>query len=339
MIIPYNTESGGFKETISNSLKENSVIFSDFGKIKIELEADAAGYSGEVRATIHPDLDEGFGSDWPGEDPTRFPARIRAAASALKDNGFKDDWMISHNDGTIKIQKPSSQSDWNEDEVLASVEAYTQMHQMDTEGKSFNKAVINRQLRADRLSARNRSSIEFSMCNISSVFTEMGVDYLKGYRPAENVGANVREAIADAVEKTGYLKGKGFTPTANYEVLEQQTRTLRSRTFSKAPEGTDNPEFVETTTKTYKRDPSVKAWVLKEANGICELCNFDAPFRDANGFPYLEVHHVHPLGKGGADVIENAVALCPNCHKACHHSSEAAELANKLYDRVGRLNR
>ena len=235
MIIPYNTESGGFKETISNSLKENSVIFSDFGKIKIELEADAAGYSGEVRATIHPDLDEGFGSDWPGEDPTRFPARIRAAASALKDNGFKDDWMISHNDGTIKIQKPSSQSDWNEDEVLASVEAYTQMHQMDTEGKSFNKAVINRQLRADRLSARNRSSIEFSMCNISSVFTEMGVDYLKGYRPAENVGANAREAIADAIEKTGYLKGKGYTPTANYEVLEQQTRTLRSRTFSKAP--------------------------------------------------------------------------------------------------------
>ena len=122
-------------------------------------------------------------------------------------------------------------------------------------------------------------------------------------------------------------------------MLEQQTRTLRSRTFSKPPEGTDNPEFVETTTKTYKRDPSVKAWVLKEANGICELCNFDAPFRDSNGFPFLEVHHVHPLGKGGADVIENAVALCPNCHKACHHSSEAAELANKLYDRVGRLNR
>jgi 5-methylcytosine-specific restriction protein A len=38
-------------------------------------------------------------------------------------------------------------------------------------------------------------------------------------------------------------------------------------------------------------------------------------------------------------VIENAVALCPNCHKACHHSSEAAELANKLYDRVSRLKR
>ena len=82
------------------------------------------------------------------------------------------------------------------------------MHQMDAEGKSFNKAEINRQLRGDRLSARNRSSIEFRMCNISSVFTEMGVDYLKGYRPAENVGANVREAIADAVEKPVILKEK-----------------------------------------------------------------------------------------------------------------------------------
>ena len=339
MLIPYNVESGGFREIISHKLKENSVIFSDFGKIEIDLKADPAGYTGEVRVTIHPDLDEGFGSDWVGDDLTRFPARIKAAASALKDNGYKDDWMINHEDGIIKIQKPAGQPDWNEDEILASVEAYVQMHQMDAEGKSLNKAEINRQLRNDRLSARNKSSIERRMSNISYVFTEMGVDYLKGYRPAKNVGANVKEAITNAVEKTGYLKGKGFTPTANYEVLEQQTRTLRSRSFSKPPEGSGNPEFVETTTKTYKRDPKVKAWVLEKAEGICELCNFDAPFRDSNGFPYLEVHHVRPLGAGGADVIENAVALCPNCHKACHHSSEAAELTNQLFDRIQRLVR
>ena len=339
MLIPYNVESGGFREIISHKLKENSVIFSDFGKIEIDLEADPAGYTGEVRVTIHPDLNEGFGSDWVSDDLTRFPARIKAAASALKDNGYKDDWMINHEDGIIKIQKPAGQPDWNEAEILASVEAYVQMHQMDAEGKSLNKAEINRQLRNDRLSARNKSSIERRMSNISSVFTEMGVDYLKGYRPAKNVGANVKEAITNAVEKTGYLKGKGFTPTANYEVLEQQTRTLRSRSFSKPPEGSDNPEFVETTTKTYKRDPKVKAWVLQKAEGICELCNFDAPFRDSNGFPYLEVHHVRPLGAGGADVIENTVALCPNCHKACHHSSEAAELTNQLFDRIQRLVR
>ena len=74
--------------------------------------------------------------------------------------------------------------------------------------------------------------------------------------------------------------------------------------------------------------------MLEEAKGGCELCNSDAPFRDTNGFPFLEVHHVHPLGKNGADVTENAVALCPNCHKTCHHS---AEITEKLYTKVKRL--
>ena len=188
VITPYNTELGDFREAISNSLNENKVIFSDSGEMEVELEAEASGYSGEVRVTIHPDLDEGFGSDWSGNDPTGFPARIRAAATAIKDNGYKDDYLIHHNDGLIKIQKATVQPDWNDDEVLASVEAYIQMHQMDLGGESFNKAEINRQLRRSTLSSRNRSSIEFRMCNISSVFTEMGVDYLKGYRPAKMWG-------------------------------------------------------------------------------------------------------------------------------------------------------
>jgi hypothetical protein len=29
---------------------------------------------------------------------------------------------------------------------------------------------------------------------------------------------------------------------------------------------------------------------------------------------FLEVHHIVPEGKGGSDDIDNALALCPNCH-------------------------
>ena len=43
-----------------------------------------------------------------------------------------------------------------------------------------------------------------------------------------------------------------------------------------------------------------------------------APFKDKNGNPYLENHHVEWLSKGGEDTIDNAVALCPNCHKKMH---------------------
>jgi len=37
-----------------------------------------------------------------------------------------------------------------------------------------------------------------------------------------------------------------------------------------------------------------------------------------NNEPYLEVHHIIWLSKGGDDDIDNTVALCPNCHKKMH---------------------
>lgn len=45
------------------------------------------------------------------------------------------------------------------------------------------------------------------------------------------------------------------------------------------------------------------------------MCDLPAPFKDKKGRPYLESHHVIWLADDGADTIENAVALCPNCHR------------------------
>lgn len=48
-------------------------------------------------------------------------------------------------------------------------------------------------------------------------------------------------------------------------------------------------------------------------------CNSEAPFiRRTNGSPYLEVHHKTPLAEDGEDTVENAIALCPNCHRELH---------------------
>jgi len=33
----------------------------------------------------------------------------------------------------------------------------------------------------------------------------------------------------------------------------------------------------------------------------------------------LEVHHKVPLAEGGDDTVENAIALCPNCHRHAHY--------------------
>ena len=87
---------------------------------------------------------------------------------------------------------------------------------------------------------------------------------------------------------------------------------------SKASKSQSKPGSRVATTTTYQRDPNVVNYTLKRAAGICELCEQPAPFKKKNGDPYLEVHHVEQLSKGGDDTIENAVALCPNCHRKMH---------------------
>lgn len=80
------------------------------------------------------------------------------------------------------------------------------------------------------------------------------------------------------------------------------------------------PVSVRVVTTTYTRNPDVIAEVLIRASGICEGCKGSAPFtRKSNGTPYLEVHHRVMLANGGDDTVENAIALCPNCHRKQHY--------------------
>ena len=71
-------------------------------------------------------------------------------------------------------------------------------------------------------------------------------------------------------------------------------------------------------TSVYNRSAAVIRETRSRAGGICQYCNRPAPFIDINGKPYLEVHHVIWLSRGGKDSTKNTVALCPNCHKRMH---------------------
>lgn len=46
----------------------------------------------------------------------------------------------------------------------------------------------------------------------------------------------------------------------------------------------------------------------------------------------MEEHHVIRLADGGSDSIDNAVALCPNCHRKIHvvRSDELNEVLLRL---------
>jgi hypothetical protein len=72
----------------------------------------------------------------------------------------------------------------------------------------------------------------------------------------------------------------------------------------------------------YDRNPDVVAEVLYQAQargGNCGNCGKEAPFKRRDGTSYLEVHHKTPLASDGEDTVENAIALCPNCHRQLHY--------------------
>ncbi len=87
--------------------------------------------------------------------------------------------------------------------------------------------------------------------------------------------------------------------------------------------GSETPQKVDRTVSDFKRDPNVVRVTLERAKGTCERCRQPAPFKRGDGTPYLEVHHVETLAEGGRDKPDNAVALCPNCHRFMHHASPA----------------
>lgn len=121
-----------------------------------------------------------------------------------------------------------------------------------------------------------------------------------------------------------------FASESDPEKLDQKVRRIKSLRELPRPDGSINPLRTTRSVELIERNPVVKAWVLREANGVCQLCEQIGPFTDSEGQPFLEVHHIKPLAENGEDSVSNAVALCPNCHRRCHYGSDKKEIAVKL---------
>lgn len=79
-----------------------------------------------------------------------------------------------------------------------------------------------------------------------------------------------------------------------------------------------------------QRSSEIRAYVLRRAEGVCELTGQDAPFHRANGEPYLEVHHIRKLSDGGLDHPVNCAAITPNAHREIHFGATGSELDERL---------
>jgi hypothetical protein len=73
--------------------------------VPVHISLTEQGYDGEVLVEISVEHDDSFDSDWGGADQTRFPARLRAAATALRDRGCYGRFLIIHKQGEMAINR------------------------------------------------------------------------------------------------------------------------------------------------------------------------------------------------------------------------------------------
>lgn len=204
--------------------------------------------------------------------------------------------------------------EWTDDELYDAVAAYVDMFHKQQAGVSIIKKRYYEKL-SDK-HGRSKKAFEYRMCNISYVFSLMGKDIVNGLLPACNIGPkNFKKIAAFATQllQTTQPSELDFEYTVRQELAEK---------IQICPLGNSQPQSIEHTTKAYVRDPKVKAWVLRRANGVCELCKQPAPFTSIDGLPYLEAHHVRPLAEGSPDTPDNTVAVCPNCHRELHFGKD-----------------
>jgi len=220
---------------------------------------------------------------------------------------------------------------WTDEELVASIIAYKELLSSESSGGTMVKADVYRKL-AEQFSTRSPKAFEFRMQNISAVYESLGRARVKGLAPARNVGSSMStkiERLIGEVEQTEF---------ADVCAFEERVVALLTSPLA-IPSGTIEPVSSPATVLRFERDAKVVAYVLQQANGICESCDHAAPFSKPNGLPYLEVHHLRRLADGGSDKVSNAVAVCPNCHARLHYSSDRDELRSQIEAKLERITR
>ena len=106
---------------------------------------------------------------------------------------------------------------------------------------------------------------------------------------------------------------------------------LRSRAMEAARDS-----LPASATETQKRNRSeiIARYARERAAGICEACDTPAPFTHRNGQPYLEVHHIDPVGREGADAPDNVAAICPNCHGRVSRGDDRLSYNERLLEKI-----
>jgi hypothetical protein len=103
MKINYNTRPSSFLLPLRAVIRKNQHKLQTGGPVSVNLPAK--GFEGDLYITIDPQNPACFVTNWTNTDPTWFPARIKAAATALRDSGYSGRFKITHDGGLLTMRQ------------------------------------------------------------------------------------------------------------------------------------------------------------------------------------------------------------------------------------------
>ena len=167
------------------------------------------GYKGDYIVKID-SVQPFFLTDFINKDITRFPARIKATALALKDTNNIGEFYIFHEKRIITIRSVNNKTNndnkskaWSIDEINAIVDDYMSMLLQDLKGEKYNKTSHREKLKP-QLNNRTDGSIEFKHQNISAALIDLDYPYIDGYKPRFNYQNELFQAISKKTEEIDF---------------------------------------------------------------------------------------------------------------------------------------
>jgi hypothetical protein len=94
-----------------------------------------------------------------------------------------------------------SARDWSLFEVEATISSYLTMLTKELKGEIYNKTAHRHQLQ-NLLHDRSDAAIEKKHQNISAVLTELGIPYIRGYKPLYNYQRLLFDIVADSINNS-----------------------------------------------------------------------------------------------------------------------------------------
>ena len=328
--IPYHK-----KLTSAPLLLEIAPLIRDAGSIeagvRIEMPLSSEdGYEGDCIANVLAGNE--FETDGKWSDITRFPARIKAAATCLKERKLFGKYRLSYKNGILSIeciqrQAVSRNMDWIREELALALELYLKHRQSIPGKKSEEVLALSATLR--NLNQTRGKKGDETLRNANGVYLKLM--NFRSNDPIFTVQGKRGMTHANALEKVLWDEFSN-RPTELFKYcdsIREAIVELRDASDVENDEGAEAKEGkILTRLHRYReRDSEIvrkkKNSVMKSGKKLlCEVCGFDFQVHyGERGAAFIECHHTKPvceMGDGAKTRLEDLALVCPNCHRMIH---------------------